>query len=128
LAVGHPYPDDYDATVERNVREQDADARLAMAEPLPSLDGDDVVLLASPIRNVRPPMIIKTFAEALDFTGKTVHPVTTHAMSGLPTAEFDHTAACPGATLAEVRPFRAKRLPTSATPPAGGSGAQVSPR
>ncbi|HEY5987391.1 MAG TPA: hypothetical protein VIV12_13610 [Streptosporangiaceae bacterium] len=60
LAAGDPYPDDYDATVERNVREQDADARLAMAEPLPSLDGYDVVLLAIPIRNVRPPMIMKT--------------------------------------------------------------------
>ena len=33
-----PYPDDYDETVERNVREQDADARPAIANPLPSID------------------------------------------------------------------------------------------
>jgi hypothetical protein len=46
-------------------------------------------------------MIMKTFAESLDFTGKTVHRVTTHAMSGLGAAERDYTAACPGATLAQ---------------------------
>lgn len=49
------------------MRKQDGDARLAMAEPPPSLDGYDVVLLASPIWNIRPPMIMQTFAEALDF-------------------------------------------------------------
>jgi hypothetical protein len=41
---------------------------------LVSLDGYDVVLLASPIWNLRPPMIMKTVAKALDFTGKAIHP------------------------------------------------------
>lgn len=93
-----PYPDDYDDTVARNVREQDADARPEIANPLASIDGYDVVLLGSPIWNVRPPMIMYTFAESYDFTGKTVHPFTTHAMSGLGTAERDYTEACRGAT------------------------------
>ena len=72
-----PYPDDYEETVERNVREQDADARPAIADPLASIDGYDTILLASPIWNVRAPMIMSTFAESYDFAGKTVHPVTT---------------------------------------------------
>jgi hypothetical protein len=42
-----PYPASYDATAERNVREQ-----------------NDTVLLASPIWNVRPPMIMTTIIEA----------------------------------------------------------------
>ena len=67
IEAADPYPDDYDATVERNVREQDADARPAIANQLPSLGGYDVVLLASPIWNVRPPMIMRTLAEAVDF-------------------------------------------------------------
>ena len=58
-----------------------------------------MVLLGSPIWNALPPMIMKTFAEALDLTGKTVHPVVTYAVSGLGDAACDYTDACPGATL-----------------------------
>ena len=32
-------------------------------------------------------MIMTTFTESYDFTGKTIHPVTTYAMSGLGTTE-----------------------------------------
>jgi hypothetical protein len=49
-----PYPHDYDATVQRNVREQDTDARPAIEGRLPSLNGYDTILLASPIWNVHP--------------------------------------------------------------------------
>jgi flavodoxin len=94
-----PYSDDYDETVARNVREQEADARPAIADPLSSIDDHDVVLLASPIWNIRPPMIMQTFAEMFDFTGKTVHPITTYAVSGLGDAVRDYAAACPGAEL-----------------------------
>ncbi|WP_329262070.1 hypothetical protein OG223_44700 [Streptomyces sp. NBC_01478] len=100
------YSDDYDATVARNVREQDADARPAIANSLPEIDRYDVVLLGSPIWNVRAPMIMSTFAESHDFRGKTVHPVTTHAMSGLGTTERDYAALCPGATIGEGRAVR----------------------
>ena len=96
LEAADPYPDDYDATVARNVREQDTDARPALANPLPSTDGYDLVLVGSPIWNVRPPMLMNTFAEAHDFTGKTVHPFVTYAVSGLGTAERDYTAAVSG--------------------------------
>ena len=101
IEAAEPYSEDYDATVARNVREQDADARPAITNPLQSLEGYDVVLLASPIWNVRPPMLMKTFTEALDVTGITVHPLTTHAMSGLGTAVRDYTESCAGAFIAE---------------------------
>ena len=95
-----PYPADYDETVERNVREQDTDARPAIANPLESIDRYDTILLASPIWNVRAPMIMSTFAERYDFAGKTVHPVTTYAMSGLGTTPEDYGRDCPGARIA----------------------------
>jgi flavodoxin len=101
IEAADPYPDDYDQTVRRNVQEQDADARPGIANPLSSLDRYDRVLLASPIWNVRAPMLMTTFTEALDFTGKTVHPGTTYAMSGLGTTERDYAASCRGASLAE---------------------------
>ena len=88
-----PYPDDYEETVQRNVREQEADARPAIADPLASIEPYDVVLLGSPIWNLRAPMIMSTFVDKFDFTGKSIHPFTTYAMSGLGTTM--RVADCP---------------------------------
>jgi len=101
IEAADPYPDGYDAAVVRNVREQDSNARPAIASPLPSIEEYDTVLLASGIWNVRAPMIMSTFAESYDFTGKTIHAVTTHAMSGLGTTERDYARSCPGAVIGE---------------------------
>ncbi|WP_241709539.1 flavodoxin [Arthrobacter bambusae] len=81
-----------------------------IATPLPSIDQYDTVLLASGIWNVRAPMIMTTFTEGHDFTGKTVHPVTTHAMSGLGTTERDYTRSCPGATIGEGLAVRGEEV------------------
>ena len=99
IHAADPYPDNYDQTVARNVREQQQNARPAIVGALPDLTPYSTVLLASPIWNVRAPMIMTTFTEGLDFTGKTVHPVTTYAMSGLGTTEGDYAASCRGATI-----------------------------
>lgn len=101
IEAAEPYSDDYDDTVARNVREQDADARPAIANPLPDLAGYDVVLLGSGLWNVRPPMIMRTFTDGLDFAGKTVLPVVTYAVSGMGGAPDEYTEACPGATIGD---------------------------
>jgi flavodoxin len=108
-----PYPDDYDATVARNVHEQNEDSRPEIANPLPSIDRYDTVLLASGIWNIRAPMIMATFAESHDFAGKTVHPVTTYAMSGLGSTERDYASSCPGATLGEGLAVRGEEARSS---------------
>jgi flavodoxin len=105
-----PYPGDYEETVARNVREQDTDARPAIAGPLPSIEAYDTVLLGSPIWNVRAPMIMTTFTESLDLRGKTIVPFTTHAMSGLGTTARDYAASCPGATIAEGLAVRGEEV------------------
>ena len=105
-----PYSDNYDDTVARNVREQNANGRPAIANPLPGIDQYDVVLLGSPIWNVRAPMIMSTFTEKLDFTGKTVHPFTTYAMSGLGTTERDYALTCSGATFGEGLAVRGEQV------------------
>ena len=104
------YPADYEETVERNVREQQADARPAIANPLRSIDGYDTILLASPIWNVRAPMIMTTFVERYDFSGKTVHPVTTHAMSGLGTTSDDYARSCRGARIGTGLAVRGEKV------------------
>lgn len=65
--------------------------------------------MASGIWNVRELTIMATFAENYDFTGKTIRPVTTHAMSGLGTTEKDYARTCPGAVLGEGLAVRARK-------------------
>lgn len=101
IEPAEPYSDDYDDTVARNVREQNAHARPAIAKPLPSGGRYDTILLGSPIWNLRPPMIMSTFVEGLDLAGKTVLPFTTYAMSGLGTALNDYKQLIPAATIGD---------------------------
>jgi flavodoxin len=112
IQAREPYPDDYDATVARNVREQDADARPAIANRLASIDRYETVLLASPIWNVRAPMIMSTFAERYDFTDKTVHSITTYAMSGLGTTREDYAQLCEGARIGTGLAVRGEEVRT----------------
>jgi len=110
IEAADPYSDDYDNTVARNVREQEANARPTIAGPLPDITGYDIVLLASGLWNVRPPMIMRTFTDGLDFTGKTVLPVVTYAVSGLGNAPDDYADACPGATIGDGLAVRGEEV------------------
>lgn len=83
IEAADAYSDRYDPTVARNVEEQNSDARPAIADALPDLSQYGRVLLGSPIWNVQPPMIMATFAEGADLTGKDIHPFVTYAVSGL---------------------------------------------
>ena len=110
IEAADPYAEDYEETVARNSREQSENARPAIANPLPDLAQYDTVLLASGIWSNRAPMIMTTFTEGLDFTGKTIHPVTTFAMSGLGTTVRDYTVSCPGATVGEGLAVRGEEV------------------
>lgn len=96
-----PYPDSYQATVERNVAEQDDEARPAIAGDIPDVDSYDTVLLGSGIWNVQPPMIMRTFVESVDLSGKSIFPFVTYAVSGLGRTIDDYTQLCPQSTIGE---------------------------
>lgn len=110
IEAADPYPEDYEETVARNSREQSQNARPAIANPLPNLTQYDTVLLASGIWSNRAPMIMTTFTEGLDFAGKTIHPVTTFAVSGLGSTARDYTTSCPGATVGEGLAVRGEEV------------------
>ncbi len=101
IEAAEPYPADYDATVERNKREQDQEARPSISGRLPTLDGYDTVLLGSPIWNVRPPMIMRTFIDGVDLRGKAILPFVTYAVSGMGNTVDDYTRLCPDSTIGE---------------------------
>ena len=110
IEAADPYPVSYQETVDRNVREQDAEARPEIAGQLPNIETHDTVLLGSPIWNVRPPMIMRTFVEAFDWTGKTILPFVTYAVSGLGSTVDDYTRLCPGATINEGLAVRGEEV------------------
>jgi hypothetical protein len=85
----------------------------AIVDPPASLDGYGTVLLGSPIWNARPPMIMSTFTEAYDFTGTTVLPLVTYAVSGLGRTVEIYTASCRGATFGEALAVRGEEIPDS---------------
>lgn len=99
LEAADPYPAGYDATVERNVIEQESEARPSIAGAMPVTTGYTAVLLGCPIWNLRAPRLMGTFLESVDLDGATILPFTTHAMSGLGRVEEEYAAWCPGATV-----------------------------
>jgi flavodoxin len=108
-----PYSDRYDPTVRRNVREQEENARPGIVGLPTSIAGYDTILIGSPIWNVRAPRIMLTFAERFEFSGKTVYPFTTYAMSGLGHVVDEYTAACRGATIGEALAIRGEEAEVS---------------
>jgi flavodoxin len=108
-----PYSSRYEPTVERNVREQNDNARPGIVNMPTSIAAYDTILIGSPIWNVRVPRIMLTFAEHFDFTGKTVYPFTTYAMSGLGHAVEEYRAACRGATIGDALAIRGEEAERS---------------
>lgn len=99
IEAAQPYSDSYDETVDRNVQEQNANARPTIVGSLPDVSGYDAILLGSPIWNVRPPMILSTFLDGVDTAGKIIHPFVTYAVSGLGTTIETYTDRAPDATI-----------------------------
>ena len=99
IQAADPYPDAYDPAVDRNVEEQQDDARPAIANPLPDTVGYDIVLLGSPVWNKCAPMIMSTLIESVDLTGKTILPFVTYAVSGMSGIDDDYRQALPGSNV-----------------------------
>jgi len=110
IEAAEPYSQDYEETVERNRREQDSEARPTITGALPTLEPYDTVLLGSPIWNVRPPMIMRTFVESVDLRGKTIHPFVTYAVSGMAATIEDYTRLCSDATIGEGLAVRGEEV------------------
>lgn len=110
IRASKPYSTNYQAAVDRNVREQNTDARPRIANPLKSIDAYDIVLVGSPIWNVRPPMIMSTFADSYDFSGKTIYPFVTYAVSGLGSTLDVYAEAFPGATIGKALAVQGEKV------------------
>lgn len=95
------YPGSYQATIDRNHREQDDNARPRIAGTLPDVAGHDTILLGCPVWAGKAPMIIRTFLDATDaLAGRTIHPFLTYAV-GQGSVFADYEQLCPEAVVAD---------------------------
>ena len=81
------YPDGYKETVEAARAEKAADARPALAGPLPDTSGYDLVLLGYPIWWYVEPMAVDTFVTSVKLDGVTVLPFATSGTSSVKASE-----------------------------------------
>ncbi len=77
-----PYPTEHDALVDLAKEEQKRNARPAISGRIDSLGSYDTIFLGYPNWWADMPMILYTFLESCDLSGKTIIPFNTHGGSG----------------------------------------------
>ena len=78
-----PYPTDHEVLVDLALEEQNDNARPAIADQIENLDEYDTIFIGYPIWWSDMPMILYSFFDEYDFSGKTIVPFSTHGGSGL---------------------------------------------
>lgn len=84
-----PYPEDYNECGDVALAERDNNERPAIAGLPDSLDQYDTIIIGYPIWWHTAPMIIGTFLESYDLTGKDVYPFT--QLASMNTEQFDNS-------------------------------------
>ncbi len=93
------YSDSYMTCIEEAKQELHDQARPEVKEPLESIDEYDTVILGYPNWWGTMPMVVYTFLESYDFTGKTIIPFCTNEGSGMGSSVRFIKKLCPGATV-----------------------------
>ena len=78
ITPAEAYPEDYQQALEIAQQQQDDDARPELADTDLDLSAYDTVFIGYPIWYGYEPMIIRTFLESYDFSGKTIIPFNVH--------------------------------------------------
>ena len=99
IEPAEPYPADYDEMLDVGQREQNEDARPALAAGVPSLAGYVSVYLGFPVWWGHIPQIVKTLADRGDLAGKTLAPFATSGSSSIAASVSDLRALCPDANV-----------------------------
>lgn len=95
------YPYTYDELTDVAKTEQNENARPAFAGEVPDLSNYDTIFIGAPVWWGDWPMIMYTFFEKTDLSGKQLIPFSTHEGSGLSGFDTKLAEACPGAEVLE---------------------------
>lgn len=107
------YPEDYQKTVDQAELEKKMDHRPMYKEFPIQLLKDQTIFLGYPNWWGTFPMVIATFLEAHDFTGKTIYPFCTHEGSGMGNSLNDLQKLCPQTIIEHGLPVRGSRVEKS---------------
>jgi flavodoxin len=93
------YPEDYTETTNVAQEEKRENARPELTEVVDDMDSYDVIYIGYPNWWGTMPMVVFTFLESYDFSGKTIIPYCTHEGSGMGSSERDIKKLCPNAKV-----------------------------
>lgn len=96
-----PYPTDHSALLQVAQEEKRTGARPAIKDKIENFGQYDVVFVGYPNWNADLPMILYTFFDTYDFSGKTIVPFNTHGGSGFSGTRETIARLEPDATMAE---------------------------
>lgn len=96
-----PYSDDYDEVLTQAQNEQSDNARPAIANTIDNIDEYDVIYVGYPNWWGDMPMILYTFFDTYDLSGKTIAPFCTSGGSGLSNTVNEIRELEPQATVTE---------------------------
>ena len=93
------YPTDYKECTQVASREKATKARPAISNAVENFSDYDTIFLGYPIWWGDMPMVVYTFLESYDFSGKKIIPFCTHGGSGLSSTDQQITLACSNAKI-----------------------------
>lgn len=93
------YPYTYSELTDVAKKEQNENARPAIRDALPELSQYDTVFIGAPVWWGDWPMILYTFFESTELSGKTMIPFSTHEGSGLSGFDRKLASVCPSSTV-----------------------------
>lgn len=99
IEMQQPYAADYNTCIAEAKEDLRKKARPALKQDLSSIADYDTVILAYPNYWGTIPMVVATFLEAHDFSGKTILPLCTNEGSGMGGSERMIAALAKGATV-----------------------------
>ena len=101
LKLVDPYPEEFEAVVERANHERESGDLPALAANIDNLADYDVVFIGTPNWFGTLSMPVLTFIDSHDLSGKTIVPFVTHGRGGLQDQITDLKALVPNATYLE---------------------------
>ena len=105
IEMKHPYSPVYMTCIEEAKKDLREKARPELVAPPDSIDTYGTVILAYPNYWGTMPMVVVTFLEGYDFTGKTILPLCTNEGSGMGGSERMIKACAPGAEVRKGLPI-----------------------
>ena len=101
LQLEKPYPEDYRATVEQVVRENETGYLPPLKTKIDSIQNYDVVFVGFPTWGMKLPPPLKTFLRQYDLKGKTVIPFNTNGGYGVGSGFQTVKELCPNSKVLE---------------------------